>query len=897
MGNVLRILKRDVLRLLKTPAALVVVLALLVLPSMYAWYNVIGFWDPYGHTGNLRVCVVNEDAGAQSDLTGELNVGDQVVEELKKNDQLGWQFVDRDTAMQEVRSGESYAAFVIPSDFSSDLLTIVTGDFTQPDIEYYVNEKAGPVSPKITDAGATTLDETVNETFVSTVSAAAASALDEGLDLAGAQAKAAYSEASARLSDAAGALDEASSAFSSLSGQAQQLGDDAAAARDAVAQLRDDMGDVGQTLARLSELAGEAQGDLASFSATALPLASDGIGAVASLSDGAHSAAADMQEATAAAQVRIAAAAAQASQTAESGAQTAARLDELLQELPDGSAGKEALAALVSQIEQASSGAQTAADDLSALSDSLSEANKHAEERADELHSAADQAVSAMQQASDGLFGGALPALSEGVRQLGSLASELSAATARQDALIMQASSVLDELSDVLTTAQQALSQTGDMAAEVRADLDAVQTDLAALGGADAVEDLVSAGTVDPEKIAEFMGSPTKLETVKLYEPVSYGAAMAPLFMNLTFWIGAFMLVVILKVGADGEGVRNLTLTQRYLGRFSLFAILAMLQAAICCAGIAAIGVQPVNFPALVFAACATSLAYLSIIYALSVTLQHIGMGLCIALVFVQIPGATGLYPIEMTSGFFQAIYPFFPFTYGIAAMREAICGFYGSHYTDALCMLALFFAVFMAIGILLRPLMANVNRMTARQIEASGIFNGEDAEVPARRFRLSQLVRVLADKEEYRAAIEERYARFERMRPRLIAGSIVAGIAVPVVLLAVFALTPTEKVVLLTIWIVFVVVLFVALIVIESLRDSFERQLRLSTADVDELQDLYEHRNSVEPASKVLGSGASAAPVSSADDGAPGTSADSGAACESADAPDASPAEGGDRA
>ena len=122
------------------------------------------------------------------------------------------------------------------------------------------------------------------------------------------------------------------------------------------------------------------------------------------------------------------------------------------------------------------------------------------------------------------------------------------------------------------------------------------------------------------------------------------------------------MLLVIMKQEVDAEGIPGLTLAQRYLGRFLLLASMAVLQALICCAGVLAIGVQAVNAPALFFAAAVTSLSYLSIIYALSVTLQHIGKGICVVLVFAQIPGATGLYPIEMTSGFFQAIYPFFPF-------------------------------------------------------------------------------------------------------------------------------------------------------------------------------------------------------------------------------------------
>ena len=179
MRNVLKILKRDLLRLLKTPQALVVVFALMVIPSLYTWYNVIGFWNPYDNTGNLTVCVVNQDAGGSSELTGELNVGERIVDQLHENNQLHWEFTDYDAAMNELKSGRAYAAYVIPEHFTADLLTITTGSFTQPKIEYYVNEKSGPVAPKITDTGATTLDETINSTFVATVSDVVVKTIDE----------------------------------------------------------------------------------------------------------------------------------------------------------------------------------------------------------------------------------------------------------------------------------------------------------------------------------------------------------------------------------------------------------------------------------------------------------------------------------------------------------------------------------------------------------------------------------------------------------------------------------------------------------------------------------------------------------------------------------------------
>src|SRR5699024_4632721 len=115
------------------------------------------------------VAGVKPDEGASTDLTGEVNVGEQVVDQLKTNDQLGWQFMDHDEAMEAVRSGSSYAAIVMPPDFSRDLLTITTGDFVQPKLEYYTNEKANAIAPKITDVGASTLDTQINSNFIGTV--------------------------------------------------------------------------------------------------------------------------------------------------------------------------------------------------------------------------------------------------------------------------------------------------------------------------------------------------------------------------------------------------------------------------------------------------------------------------------------------------------------------------------------------------------------------------------------------------------------------------------------------------------------------------------------------------------------------------------------------------------
>ena len=174
------IFKRDIKRLLVNPVALVVTLGVCVIPSLYAWYNIVANWDPYGNTQGIKIAIANNDQGTQNDLVGELNAGDQVVDQLKENDQLGWTFVDSAADAKEgVESGEYYAAIVIPKNFSDNLVSMLDGNYRQPKLTYYVNEKKSAIAPKVTDTGANTIEEQINSEFVSTCLLYTSDAADE----------------------------------------------------------------------------------------------------------------------------------------------------------------------------------------------------------------------------------------------------------------------------------------------------------------------------------------------------------------------------------------------------------------------------------------------------------------------------------------------------------------------------------------------------------------------------------------------------------------------------------------------------------------------------------------------------------------------------------------------
>ncbi|WP_407268250.1 YhgE/Pip family protein [Radiobacillus sp. PE A8.2] len=169
MKNIWQIYKQDWINVSKSPVALFLIIALMILPSLYAWFNLMASWDPYSNTGDIAIAVTNDDTGAV--VRGEsINVGNEIIESLKGNDKLGWTFVSHEEAERGVKHGDFYASLYIPADFSEKIATILEDNPEKPEIEYSVNEKINAIAPKMTSSGASTIVQEVGSNFVKTVS-------------------------------------------------------------------------------------------------------------------------------------------------------------------------------------------------------------------------------------------------------------------------------------------------------------------------------------------------------------------------------------------------------------------------------------------------------------------------------------------------------------------------------------------------------------------------------------------------------------------------------------------------------------------------------------------------------------------------------------------------------
>lgn len=839
MRTVFQILFRDLRRLLRNPVAMIIVVGVCVIPSLYAWYCIAANWDPYANTAGIRVAVSNNDRGVQSDIAGNLDAGGQVVEELRNNHDLTWEFVSEDEAREGVESGTYYAAIVIPADFSEDLASVFTGDFEQPTIAYYVNEKKNAVAPKVTDTGAATIEEQINSTFVSTVSKTviemaqnAGSSMLDGADEASEGLAASVDETNGAIDRVRALLDGIDSTIedsrSPLDNTRQTL-DDLEERIPVIADALDRstalLGDVRQSARELDASISRAISEGGTLLGDASTQANIAIGAfsgnVAKLQGGVDAALADM------------------------GALVDGN-EGIIDELRGQVAQHPELADVIDELEAQNEQHRQTIESLKVLSGDIAAIADAAASASDAVDGSVQDGLAAAGEAQRRISAEVLPKLSEGLDSFSQVSGGLAGTVSSLKPTIQQARALLDQLSGTLDQTKEVVSSTSSSLAEMRDELSRTVTDLSALNDSASLDELSALLGIDPEDAASFMSSPVTLENVAIYPVSPYGSGVAPFYTNLALWVGGFILIAIFKLEVDREGVRSFSPTQAYLGRWLLFVLLGLVQAAIVCAGDLAIGVQCLDPVAYLAAGMFTSFVYVSVIFALASTFKHIGKAVAVVLLIMQIPGSSGMYPVEMMPAFFQAVHPFLPFTYGIGALREAVGGMYGLTYAFNLAHLALFLPVALLIGLVARPYLLNLNLLFDRKLAETDIMVCEQNNLPRTRYRLRTVIKVLLDTDAYRAKLLARADRFYRNYPRLIRVGWILVFALPVLILVVMSLFDVDvdtKIVMLVFWILSLIAVISYLIVVEYLHDNLRYQLDMSALDDADLeQKLREH-------------------------------------------------------
>lgn len=165
------IFRADLRAVVRQFFAFVIVLAVCILPALYAWFNIYANWDPYGGTGNIAIAVASRDAGYRSPEGAAVNKAEEVMDTLRESRSIRWEFpASPEEAIEGAKRGDYYAAIIFSEDFTArmyDLSSALSAD--EPALTYYENGKKNAVASKITQTAASTLQETINQTYLRTL--------------------------------------------------------------------------------------------------------------------------------------------------------------------------------------------------------------------------------------------------------------------------------------------------------------------------------------------------------------------------------------------------------------------------------------------------------------------------------------------------------------------------------------------------------------------------------------------------------------------------------------------------------------------------------------------------------------------------------------------------------
>ncbi len=831
MKTVLAIFRRDLWRILRNPVALVVTIGVAVLPSLYAWFNIMALWDPYSNVRNLPVAVVSIDRGAQSAETGRINAGRSVIQELRGNKSLGWKFMDDDErAIEEVHSGQCYAAIIIPERFSADLVGIVEGAGNRPALNYYVNEKKNAIAPKVTDTGASTIDQEINAVFVSAVSdALAGKVLQTVGDAQGA--------AEQSRSQVVGDLGEIIDQLDRTDGQLDRIGSTMGQARQTVAGSRSDIKDLQSQISATQATLNRAQSSMAKtrddslrFSSALNQALADGSVRLSSAVTDVNTVAGGITADLNATQDKVDRVNSGLGQLVDANGKAVDRLQSGLDQSGLHS-GDPAYESIQRQIDDLKKTNQKQKSSLDAFKKNSSTALDSGRRAASDLSSAMTDTggtgIKALAAASQSLAGTTMPNLLTGLDALNASNGSLQGALSNLATTAAQTDALLDQLDSTIGQAQSTLSTTRASLASVRSDLEGVRTDVAALGSSAAWNRMSQTLGLSPESFGKAMASPVELASHTVYPVSNYGSSVAPFYTNLALWVGGFILIAIYKLEVDKEGIRKCTATQAYLGRWLLLVFVGFFQALIATVGDLMLGIQCRQPALFVLAGVFASFVYINIIYALAASFRHIGKALAVVLVILQIPGSSGMYPIEMMPDFFRNLNPWLPFTYGINAMRETIGGMYGNHYWQDMLHIFWYLPVALLIGLVVRRYLLNLNALFDRRLGATDLMLTEQNHSADRRLSLGSLARSILGEGDYRAVIRRRAHRFLALYPTLIRGGLVL-VLLPVLFL-ILLFSTEAKIVMLIACIASIVLIDAYLIIVEYICDSYVRQLGLT--------------------------------------------------------------------
>lgn len=680
MRNILAVFKYDIKTLSQHFFAMAVALAICLLPSLYAWLNIYSNWDPYGNTGNISIALASMDKGYVNDDGTVTNKGDEVLDNLREATSINWIFLDNEEeAVNGVYSGEYYAAVVIDEDFSYNMFNMLTEWTGKPSITYYENAKKNAVATKITDTAAESVKTSINEAYLEVViNTVMESANRIAEDIESDDPSGTFHGIIKQAITTLKAADQTMAAFSAATSGIPQNSLDTQRLDEILMQMEENMpaaADINATVAEINMNINEIN----------------------------------------------------------------ARLEEALRILQDSNSSGGAVANAQQVVTDSADSLKALSETLGAMSNLPGDYGKlmtdmaaAADETSKWLYMLAEQEilagtvenVSASLETLIALNSSFIPCVEDIGRELSATFLNVADLLESSKIMLSDAAVLKEAAAQTKADANEVVNILKPAGKRVTNSLNDVLHRLETLDGEEYIQTLIEILGGSPVVYGEYFAQVVQTTVTPVYPIANYGSAMAPFYTILSIWVGGVMLGAIFKPHARRDGLIDPKPHELYFGRYLLFFVLSQIQTVVILLGDLFILKIQCLHPGLLFVCGAvTSFTFSLLIYSLAVSFGDVGKAIVVVVMVLQIAGSSGTFPIELLPEIFRKIYRFFPFPYAIDAMRECICGVYGSTFIVKLGQLLIFAVVALLIGLFARKPFIGVNEFMEEQLEETGMF------------------------------------------------------------------------------------------------------------------------------------------------------------------------------
>lgn len=691
-SKVHEILHKDCQEVLKNRLITIIVVALMIFPSLYAWFNIEAFWDPYGNTKNLSVAIVNQDKDYEF-KNQKLNFGNDIVKNLKENRSLDWNFVNSKTAVEGLNTGRYYAILTIPKDFTKSLMSVTQVDVRKARIIYTTNEKTNAIAEKITDQGANKLQAKISNHLIQVISKTSLGAMGGISNM----------------------TDDITPKLTEMKKSLQRLDAQLVNSKKLAENNKNMIGDLDKSLA-----SSKASLDAIKRTMNSAKKINDDIGSMATdATSGIQNSSVSLKSALRDVS-RILESSVNLAQSLNSigdkGAQQAViSIGNIKDKIDQAAIRVNNISQVLNDINVVNSNVlNNAVTRLNNEYRSLTDASSRLAGIIDQVNSTSSLTYSQVQDIVN-IVADSNKGINDIISDFDDLVTRpLSRVNGNVSTITGDIRSMVDSTGQLYPSVNNFINTASTLNGRVGSSITILESSIDILRGqvSDSIKmideiqnnkDLKAFNNVIKSNIlerADFIKNPVEIKEEKLYKMANYGSSMAPFYSVLAAWVGVIILSTILST----EPSKQYRSIDRYLGRLSFFLILSLIQSIIISTGdLLLLGVtakEPVLF-ILILMLC--SIAFCILIFTLVSCFKTLGKGIAMFLLVIQIGGSGGTFPVQMTPTFFRTINSVIPFTYGINACREAIGGVYMQNLLGDIGALLLFAIIPLIFGIMFK--------------------------------------------------------------------------------------------------------------------------------------------------------------------------------------------------